>query len=73
MGGPGTGVSEHGFAAMCNRVGPEDAMDFAGQSLLAGPDGDFHCLARDSEELLRLDVPPEEAAQTREARPWLEL
>lgn len=61
------------FAAMCNRVGPEDAMDFAGQSLLAGPDGDLLCLARDREELLLLDVPLEEAARTREARPWLKL
>lgn len=61
------------FAAMCNRVGPEDAMDFAGQSLLAGPDGDLLCLARDREELLLLDVPLEEAARMREARPWLKL
>lgn len=29
------------FAAMCNRVGTEDEMAFAGQSLLAGPGGEL--------------------------------
>lgn len=61
------------FTAMCNRVGVEDAMDFAGQSLLAGPDGDLLYLAGDREELLLLDVPLDEAARARVARPWLTL
>lgn len=61
------------FAAMCNRVGVEDAMEFAGQSLLAGPDGDLLHLAGDREELLLLDVPLEAAARERAARPWLTL
>ena len=29
------------FVAMCNRVGREDAMDFAGQSLVADPYGNL--------------------------------
>lgn len=61
------------FTAMCNRVGMEDSMDFAGQSLLAGPDGDLLYLAGDREELLLLDVPLEDAARARTARPWLTL
>lgn len=61
------------FTAMCNRAGPEDAMNFAGQSLLAAPDGNLLCLAGDSEELLLLDVPLEEAVRERAARPWLTL
>lgn len=61
------------FAAMCNRVGREDKVTFAGQSLLAAPNGDLLFQAGDREELLLLDVPLEEAARERAARPWLEL
>ena len=61
------------FAAMCNRVGREDEVIFAGQSLLAAPNGDLLFQAGDREELLLLDVPLEEAARERAARPWLEL
>ena len=28
------------FVAMCNRVGREDGMDFAGESLIVHPSGD---------------------------------
>lgn len=61
------------FAAMCNRVGTEDALTFAGQSLLAAPDGGLLHKAGDREELLLLDVPLEQAARERAARPWLTL
>lgn len=61
------------FAAMCNRVGTEDALTFAGQSLLAAPDGSLLYKAGDQEELLLLDVPLLQAAREREARPWLTL
>lgn len=61
------------FAAMCNRVGREDRMEFAGQSLLAGPDGALLYLGGDGEELILLDVPLEQAARERAVRPWLAL
>ena len=61
------------FAAMCNRVGSEDSMTFAGQSLLAGPVGELLYLAGSEEELIFLDIPLEAAAQERVARPWLRL
>lgn len=61
------------FAAMCNRVGREDQMDFAGQSLLAAPNGELLHLGGDGEELILLDVPLERAVQERAARPWLTL
>lgn len=61
------------FAAMCNRVGQEDTLTFAGQSLLAAPNGDLLAKAGDAEELLVLDVPLGEAAQARTLRPWLYL
>lgn len=61
------------FTAMCNRVGTEDGIVFAGQSLVAGPDGSLLFKADGGEELLIVDVPLEKAAQERAARPWLTL
>ena len=61
------------FTAMCNRVGPEGELVFAGQSLVAGPDGSLLFKADGAEGLLLVDVPLEEAARERVARPWLSL
>ncbi|MCF2616385.1 carbon-nitrogen hydrolase family protein [Oscillibacter valericigenes] len=61
------------FTAMCNRVGPEGELAFAGQSLLAAPDGGLQFKAGGEDELYLLDVPLEEARQTRISRPWLTL
>lgn len=61
------------FTAMCNRVGPEGELAFAGQSLLAAPDGGLQFKAGGEDELYLLDVPLEEARQTRISHPWLTL
>lgn len=61
------------FVAMCNRVGSEGDMTFAGQSLLAGPDGSLLEKADNAEHLMILDVPLEAAARERAKRPWLTL
>ena len=61
------------FVAMCNRVGPEGELTFAGESLLASPNGDLLFKAGGQEELLLLDVPLETVAYIRAARPWLTL
>ncbi|MBR1781801.1 MAG: carbon-nitrogen hydrolase family protein [Oscillospiraceae bacterium] len=61
------------FVAMCNRVGPEGALVFAGESLLAGPDGSLRYAAGGEEALILLDVPLEEVAPIRAQRPWLTL
>ena len=61
------------FTAMCNRVGPEGGLAFAGQSLLAAPDGGLRFKTSGKEELLILSVPLEEARQARDSRPWLTL
>ena len=61
------------FTAMCNRVGPEGELAFAGQSLLASPDGGLRFKAGGEEDLFLLDVPLEEARQARTSRPWLTL
>ena len=61
------------FLAMCNRVGPEGELCFAGQSLLAGPKGELLFKAGDQEQLILLDVPLAAADGERAARPWLTL
>lgn len=61
------------YTAMCNRVGPEGDLTFAGQSLLAGPDGSLLHKADHRERLVVLDVPLEMAARERVSRPWLTL
>ena len=61
------------FTAMCNRVGPEGELAFAGQSLLAAPDGGLRFKAGGEEELFLMDVPLEEARQARISLPWLTL
>ena len=61
------------FTAMCNRVGPEGKIVFAGQSLVAGPEGGLLFKADGAEKLLLVDVPLEKAAQEQAARPWLRL
>ena len=34
------------FTALCNRVGKEDCLDFAGESFVCGPDGEVSLAAR---------------------------
>lgn len=61
------------FVAMCNRVGQEDAMAFAGESLIAGPDGSRYAKLDDSEQLFVAEVPLEQVWAARRQRPWLTL
>lgn len=59
------------FIAMCNRVGMEDAMEFAGQSMVAHPSGELVCMADDREQLVTCDIDLREAASWRKKRPYL--
>lgn len=61
------------FIAMCNRVGPEGNLIFAGQSLLAGPDGDLLHKTDNAEQLVIWEVPLEAVVRERTSRPWLKL
>ena len=61
------------FAAMCNRVGKEDKLTFAGQSLLAGPDGDLLFKAGAEEGLFVVDVMTDQVHSERLKRQWLLL
>ena len=60
------------FVAMCNRVGREDGMDFAGESLIVHPSGDVICKADDREQLIVQELDLAEARLWREQkRPYL--
>mgnify|MGYP004462350993 FL=1 len=60
------------FVAMCNRVGREDGMDFAGESLIVHPSGDVIRKAGDREQLIVQELDLTEARLWREQkRPYL--
>ncbi len=59
------------FVAMCNRVGREDQMEFAGQSLVADPRGNLICKADNREQLVTCELDLTEARRVRDAVPYL--
>lgn len=59
------------FIAMCNRVGVEDKMNFAGESLVIAPNGDVLAKADDSEQLLTCEIELAEASRLRSSVPYL--
>lgn len=61
------------FIAMCNRVGTEDAMNFAGESLVVNPDGEVLVKADRSEQLILSEFDLTEVEQARIKRPYLAL
>ncbi len=61
------------FIAMCNRVGTEDAMQFAGESLVIDPKGRLLAKADDQEQLLTCEIDLQKALQARENLDYLSL
>lgn len=61
------------FIAMCNRVGVEGAMDFAGESLVIAPSGDVLVKADDREQMIAIDIDLADVARARAVRPYLQL
>ncbi len=61
------------FIAMCNRVGKEGDMDFAGESIVVDPDGDVVVKADDKEQLIYADIDIKKAAVSRGKRAYLSL
>ena len=59
------------FIAMCNRVGCEGEMDFAGESLVVHPSGDVLAKADDQEQLLTCEITLQEATELRSRIPYL--
>lgn len=60
-------------ALMVNRVGVEGAMDFCGESVFAGPDGNVVALADDTERLLVAGLDFEAAKKLRTEKQYLSL
>jgi predicted amidohydrolase len=61
------------FIAMCNRVGLEGEMDFAGESIIVDPNGDVMSKADDKEQILYADLDLTKIDQARKQRPYLLL
>ena len=59
------------FVAMCNRVGLEDKMDFAGESLVVHPSGEVLLKADDRERLLSCEIDLQEAVELRKKVPYI--
>lgn len=61
------------FIAMCNRVGVEDDMEFAGESLVVSPQGDVLVKADDTEQLIYMDIDLQQARNIRAKKPYTTL
>jgi predicted amidohydrolase len=59
--------------AMCNRVGTEDDMDFAGESIVVAADGSVSQKADDAECILYADVDLSTSHQIRKGKPYTSL
>lgn len=61
------------YVAMCNRVGREDDMDFAGESIIVAPNGQVIAKADDVEQILYADLDLATVRETRTRTPYLTL
>ena len=61
------------FIAMCNRVGTEDKMQFAGESIVIDPRGKVLAKADDREQLLVCDIDLQEVKKVRSSLDYLSL
>lgn len=59
------------FIAMCNRVGCEEKMHFAGESIVIAPDGDVIIKADDKEQLLTCNINLEYSRKLKAKVPYL--
>ena len=59
--------------AMCNRVGVEGEMDFAGESMAVDANGEILARADDTEQIVYVDFNLEKSGKVREKRPYTRL
>lgn len=59
--------------AMCNRVGTEDDMKFAGESLVTDAYGNLICKAGDEEGVLYAEVDLKKSSDLRNKKPYTQL
>lgn len=58
---------------MCNRVGVEGEMDFAGESMAVDANGEILARADDTEQIVYVDFNLEKSGKVREKRPYTQL
>ena len=58
---------------MCNRVGCEGEMDFAGKSIVVDANGDVLAKVGDAEQLLYVDIDLSDSMKIRQSRPYTNL
>lgn len=61
------------IVAMCNRVGREGEMEFAGESLVVSADGQTILKADDTEKMIYVDIDPEESGRIRQSKHYTSL
>jgi len=66
-------VQNNVFVAMCNRVGVEGEMDFAGESIVVNPNGDIVTKADDKEQIIYADIDINEVSKYRIEKPYISL
>lgn len=59
------------FTAMCNRVGKEGEMDFAGESIVVEPNGNLVIKADYREQLIYADININEVTKCRNEKPYI--
>lgn len=59
--------------AMCNRVGVEGEMDFAGEFMAVDANGEILARADDTEQIVYVDFNLEKSGKVREKRPYAQL
>ena len=59
--------------AMCNRVGVEGKMDFAGESMAVDANWEILARADDTEQIVYVDINLEKSGKVREKRPYTRL
>ena len=61
------------FIAMCNRVGTEGEMNFAGESIVVDPNGDVVLKADDTEQIVYANIDITKVLDSRDERPYINL
>ena len=59
--------------AMCNRIGVEGEMDFAGESMAVDANGEILARADDTEQIVYVDINLERSREVRKKRPYTQL
>ena len=59
--------------AMCNRVGREGEMDFAGESMVVSANGETMIKVDDTEQIIYAEIDMREVKKIRKSKPYMSL